>query len=94
MPIASSLVVGKPALHLLFLGCTVVKDSSRVYAVGLAELMRRAQQANSTLYELLPIISIAGVLACPSHTVGHESGLTYASSSGLSFSNASSACRA
>ena len=40
----------------------VVKDSSLVYAVGLAELMRRAQQINGTLHEPLLIFSITGVL--------------------------------
>ncbi len=40
----------------------VVKDSSLVYAVGLAELMRRAQQINGTLHQPLLIFSITGVL--------------------------------
>jgi len=40
----------------------VVKDSSLVYAVGLAELMRRAQQINATLHEPLLIFGVTGVL--------------------------------
>ena len=40
----------------------VVKDSSLVYAVGLAELMRRAQQVNGTLHEPLLIFFTTGVL--------------------------------
>lgn len=40
----------------------VVKDSSLVYAVGLAELMRRAQQVNGTLHEPLLIFFVTGVL--------------------------------
>ncbi len=40
----------------------VVKDSSLVYAVGLAELMRRAQQVNGTLHEPLLIFFITGAL--------------------------------
>jgi len=40
----------------------VVKDSSLVYAVGLAELMRRAQQVNGTLHEPLLIFFIAGAV--------------------------------
>ncbi len=38
----------------------VVKDSSLVYAVGLAELMRRAQQINGTLHEPLLIFFATG----------------------------------
>lgn len=40
----------------------VVKDSSLVYAVGLAELMRRAQQVNGTLHAPLLIFSVTGLL--------------------------------
>ncbi len=40
----------------------VVKDSSLVYAVGLAELMRRAQQVNGTLHEPLLIFFITGAV--------------------------------
>jgi polar amino acid transport system permease protein len=40
----------------------VVKDSSLVYAVGLAELMRRAQQINGTLHEPLLIFFTTGLL--------------------------------
>lgn len=40
----------------------VVKDSSLVYAVGLAELMRRAQQVNGTLHEPFLIFFATGVL--------------------------------
>jgi polar amino acid transport system permease protein len=40
----------------------VVKDSSLVYAVGLAELMRRAQQINGTLHEPFLIFFATGVL--------------------------------
>ncbi|HHE71886.1 MAG TPA: amino acid ABC transporter permease [Chloroflexi bacterium] len=40
----------------------VVKDSSLVYAVGLAELMRRAQQVNGTLHEPFLIFFTTGVL--------------------------------
>jgi len=40
----------------------VVKDSSLVYAVGLAELMRRAQQVNGTLHEPLLIFFVTGAL--------------------------------
>jgi polar amino acid transport system permease protein len=40
----------------------VVKDSSLVYAVGLAELMRRAQQVNGTLHEPLLIFFITGAI--------------------------------
>jgi len=39
-----------------------VKDSSLVYAVGLAELMRRAQQVNGTLHEPFLIFFTTGVL--------------------------------
>ncbi|MGC9469027.1 MAG: amino acid ABC transporter permease [Anaerolineae bacterium] len=39
----------------------VVKDSSLVYAVGLAELMRRAQQINGTLRAPLLIFSVTGL---------------------------------
>lgn len=39
----------------------VVKDSSLVYAVGLAELMRRAQQINGTLHAPLLIFSATGL---------------------------------
>ncbi|MBN1247375.1 MAG: amino acid ABC transporter permease [Anaerolineae bacterium] len=39
----------------------VVKDSSLVYAVGLAELMRRAQQVNGTLHEPFLIFFATGV---------------------------------
>lgn len=39
----------------------VVKDSSLVYAVGLAELMRRAQQINATLHEPFLIFSATGL---------------------------------
>lgn len=40
----------------------VVKDSSLVYAVGLAELMRRAQQVNGAIHAPLLVFSITGVL--------------------------------
>jgi polar amino acid transport system permease protein len=40
----------------------VVKDSSLVYAVGLAELMRRAQQVNGRLHEPLLIFFLTGAL--------------------------------
>jgi len=40
----------------------IVKDSSLVYAVGLAELMRRAQQVNGTLHEPLLIFAVTGAL--------------------------------
>lgn len=40
----------------------VVKDSSLVYAVGLTELMRRAQQINGTLHAPLLIFGVTGVL--------------------------------
>ncbi len=40
----------------------VVKDSSLVYAVGLAELMRRAQQVNATLHAPLLVFSVTGAL--------------------------------
>ncbi len=40
----------------------VVKDSSLVYAVGLAELMRRAQQVNGTLHQPLLIFFITGAV--------------------------------
>lgn len=40
----------------------VVKDSSLVYAVGLAELMRRAQQVNGTLHQPLLIFFATGIL--------------------------------
>lgn len=39
----------------------VVKDSSLVYAVGLAELMRRAQQVNGALHEPFLIFFATGV---------------------------------
>jgi polar amino acid transport system permease protein len=40
----------------------VVKDSSLVYAVGLAELMRRAQQVNGTLHAPLLIFFVTGMI--------------------------------
>jgi polar amino acid transport system permease protein len=40
----------------------VVKDSSLVYAVGLTELMRRAQQVNGTLHAPLLVFTATGVL--------------------------------
>jgi len=40
----------------------VVKDSSLVYAVGLAELLRRAQQINATLHAPLLVFSITALL--------------------------------
>ena len=40
----------------------VVKDSSLVYAVGLAELMRRAQQINGTLHAPLLVFGVTAVL--------------------------------
>lgn len=40
----------------------VVKDSSLVYAVGLAELMRRSQQVNGRLHEPLLIFFLTGAL--------------------------------
>jgi len=40
----------------------VVKDSSLVYAVGLAELMRRAQQVNGTLHMPLLIFFVTGMI--------------------------------
>jgi polar amino acid transport system permease protein len=40
----------------------VVKDSSLVYAVGLAELMRRAQQVNATLRAPLLIFAVTGLI--------------------------------
>ncbi len=40
----------------------VIKDSSLVYAVGLAELMRRAQQINATMRAPLLIFSITGAI--------------------------------
>jgi polar amino acid transport system permease protein len=40
----------------------VVKDSSLVYAVGLSELMRRAQQVNGTLHAPLTIFAVTGLL--------------------------------
>ena len=40
----------------------VVKDSSLVYAVGLAELMRRAQQINGTLHAPLLIFFVTGMI--------------------------------
>ncbi len=43
----------------------MVKCSSLVYAVGLAELVLRAQQVNATLHRLLLIFSITGALYFP-----------------------------
>jgi len=40
----------------------VVKDSSLVYAVGLTELMRRAQQVNGTLHAPLLVFTATGAL--------------------------------
>lgn len=40
----------------------VVKDSSLVYAVGLAELMRRAQQINATLHSPLLVFGVTGII--------------------------------
>jgi polar amino acid transport system permease protein len=40
----------------------VIKDSSLVYVVGLAELMRRAQQVNATLRAPLLIFAVTGLV--------------------------------
>ncbi len=40
----------------------VVKDSSLVYAVGLAELLRRSQQVAARLHAPLPVFAVTGLI--------------------------------